>query len=176
MLEEARSYLAVIQTLTDDKSPNAFKPLLQLSREEDVKNKDWIAVNPILPLSIESVVNTLWEVDCAVHQMVPEKYQIMKTKQNWYGPTSCGYNLWNTIKAAVYWFKSFEANPAYCRSWPSQSCSSGSHLVRTTRSSECVLSEGSWSSDYVPARTACCRVKRYDCSSTCSTVGLCILS
>ena len=40
-----------------------------------------MAVNPILPLSIESVINTLWEVDCAVHQMVPENYQILETNK-----------------------------------------------------------------------------------------------
>ena len=40
-----------------------------------------MAVNPILRLSNESVIDTLQEVDCVVHQMVPEKYWFSETNK-----------------------------------------------------------------------------------------------
>ena len=40
-----------------------------------------MAVNPILWLSNESVINTLREVDFVVHQMVPEKYWFSETNK-----------------------------------------------------------------------------------------------
>jgi hypothetical protein len=81
VLKEERSYLAVIQTLRDDNNPDVRKPLRRLLRAEDVQNKDRMAVDPILRLSNESVINTLREVDYVVHQMVPEKYRFSKTNK-----------------------------------------------------------------------------------------------
>ena len=40
-----------------------------------------MAVDPILWLSNESVINTLCEVDCVVHHMAPEKYQFLETNK-----------------------------------------------------------------------------------------------
>ena len=81
VLKEARSCLAVIQTLRDDNNPDVRKPLRRLLRAEDVQNKDRMAVDPILRLSNESVINTLREVDYVVHQMVPEKYRFSETNK-----------------------------------------------------------------------------------------------
>ena len=81
MLKEARSCLAVIQTLRDDNNPDVRKALRRLFRAEDVQNKDRMAVDPVLRLSNESVINTLREVDLVVHQMVPEKYRFLETNK-----------------------------------------------------------------------------------------------
>lgn len=81
MLKEARSCLAVIPTLRDDNNPDVRKPLRRLLRAEDVQNKDRKAFDPILRVSNESVINTLWEVEYVVHQMVPEKYQFSETNK-----------------------------------------------------------------------------------------------
>ena len=81
VLREGRSCLAVIQTLRDDNNPDIRKPLRRLLRAEDVQNKDRMAVNPILRLSNESVIDTLREVDFVVHQMVPEKYRFSETNK-----------------------------------------------------------------------------------------------
>ena len=102
VLKEARSCLAVIQTLKDDNNPDVRKPLRRLLRAEDVQNKDRMAVNPILRLSNESVIDTLREVDFVVHQMVPEKYRFSETNKLGMYPHPCGYNLWKARKAPVY--------------------------------------------------------------------------
>lgn len=81
VLKEARSCLAVIQTLRDDNNPDVRKQLRRLLRAEDVQNKDRMAVDPILRLSDESVINTLRGVDFVVHQMVPEKYRFSETNK-----------------------------------------------------------------------------------------------
>ena len=46
-----------------------------------MQNKDRMAVDPILRLSNEGVMNTLREVDFVVHQMVPEKYRFSETNK-----------------------------------------------------------------------------------------------
>lgn len=81
VLKEARTCLAVIQTLRDDNNPDVRKPLRRLLRAEDVQNKDRMAFEPILRFSNESVINTLREVEYVVHQMVPEKYRFSETNK-----------------------------------------------------------------------------------------------
>ena len=81
VLKDARSCLAVIQTLREDSNPNVREPLRRLLRAEDVQNKDRMAVDPILRLSNERVLNTLKGVKFVVHQMVPEKYRFSETNK-----------------------------------------------------------------------------------------------
>ena len=61
--------------------PDVQKALWRLLRAEDVQNKDRMAVDPILWLSYESVINTLGEVEYVVYQMVPDKYPFSETNK-----------------------------------------------------------------------------------------------
>ena len=76
-----RGCLAVGQTLRDDRNPTIRKQLRCLLRADDVQNKDRMAVDPLLRLSSDDVINTLRDVTYVVHQMIPEKYHFSGTNK-----------------------------------------------------------------------------------------------
>ena len=81
ILRGERGYLAIVQTLRDDSNSSIRKRLRRLLRAGDVQNKDRMAVDPLLRLSSDDVINTLRDVTYVVHQMVPEKYRFSETNK-----------------------------------------------------------------------------------------------
>ena len=81
ILRGERGCLAVVQTLRDDSNPTIRKRLRRLLRADDVQNKDRIAVDPLLRVSSDDVINTLRDVTYVVHQMIPEKYRFSETNK-----------------------------------------------------------------------------------------------
>ena len=71
----------MVQTLRDDSNPTIRKRLRRLLRADDVQNKDRMAVDPLLRLSSDDVINTLRDVTYVVHQMIPEKYRFSETNK-----------------------------------------------------------------------------------------------
>lgn len=76
-----RGCLAVVQALRDDSNPTIRKSLRRFLRADDVQNKDRMAVDPLLRLSSDDVINTLRDVGYVVHQMIPEKYRYSETNK-----------------------------------------------------------------------------------------------
>ena len=81
ILRGERGCLAVVQTLRDDSNPTIRKRLRHLLRADDVQTKDHMAVDPLLRLSSDDVINTLRDVTYVVHQMIPEKYRFSETNK-----------------------------------------------------------------------------------------------
>jgi len=85
----------LIQTLRDDNNTGIRSKLRQCSRAEDVKNRDRMAMDPIILLGSPEVLDTLRAIDgCVVHQLVPEKYRFSEINKVDMFPnpvsTSCG--------------------------------------------------------------------------------------
>ena len=81
ILRGERGCLAIVQTLRDDSNSSIRKRLRRLLRVDDVQNKDRVAVDPLLLLSSNDVINTLRDVTYVVHQMVSEKYRFSETNK-----------------------------------------------------------------------------------------------
>ena len=74
-LEGARSNLALIRTLRDSGSLDIRRKLRKCLTLDWVRNKDRIAVEPIVHLTRSIVLDVLEEVTFVVHTVVPEKYR-----------------------------------------------------------------------------------------------------
>ena len=80
-LESAKSNLALIRTLRDCGSLDIRKKLRKLLSLDCVRNKDRMAVEPIVRLTRSAVLDVLKEVNFVVHTVVPEKYRFWKSNQ-----------------------------------------------------------------------------------------------
>ena len=80
-LEGAKSNLVLIRILRDCCSPDIRKKLRKLLTLDCVRNKDRMAVEPIVRLTRSAVLHALQEVTFVVHTVVPEKYRFWKSNQ-----------------------------------------------------------------------------------------------
>ena len=80
-LEGAKSNLVLIRTLRDCGSLDIRKKLRKLLSLDCVRNKDRMAVEPIVRLTRSAVLDVLKEVNFVVHTVVPEKYRFWKSNQ-----------------------------------------------------------------------------------------------
>ena len=80
-LEGAKSNLVLIRTLRDSGSLGIRKKLRKLLTLDCVRNKDRMAVEPIVRLTRPTVLDVLKEVRFVVHIVVPEKYRFWKSNQ-----------------------------------------------------------------------------------------------
>lgn len=80
-LEGAKSNLVLIRTLRDCGSPDIRRKLRKLLTLDCVRNKDRMAVEPIVRLTRSAVLDVLKEVTFVVHTVVPEKYRFWKSNQ-----------------------------------------------------------------------------------------------
>ena len=78
-LEGARSNL--VHTLRDSGSLDIHRKLRKCLTLACVRNKDRMAVEPIVRLTRPTVLNVLEEVAFVVHTVVPEKYRFWKSNQ-----------------------------------------------------------------------------------------------
>jgi hypothetical protein len=65
--------------LRDDTDPSIKKELRKLLTLECVRNKDRMAVEPIVRITRPNVLKVLEQVKTVVHTVVPEKYRYWKT-------------------------------------------------------------------------------------------------
>ena len=79
IVDNCRTNLVFIRTLRDHGDTDLKKSLQQLLSLECVRNKDRTAVDPILRLTNEAVLNLLDNVPYAVHTIVPETYKFWKS-------------------------------------------------------------------------------------------------
>ena len=82
-LEGAKSSLVLIRTPRDSAGPDVRKKLRNLLILDCVRNKDRMAVEPIVRLTRASVLEVLRGITLVVHRIVPEKYRFWKTDQSW---------------------------------------------------------------------------------------------
>ena len=75
------SNLVLIRTLRDSTDCDVRKPLRKLLTLECVRNKDRMAVEPIVRLTRLEVVEVLRKVALVVHTLVPEKYRFWTSHQ-----------------------------------------------------------------------------------------------
>ena len=80
-LEGAKSNLVLLRTLRDCGSPDIRRKLRKLLTLDCVRNKDRMAVEPIVRLTRSAVLDVLKEVTFVVHTVVPEKYRFWKSNQ-----------------------------------------------------------------------------------------------
>ncbi|CAH3186955.1 unnamed protein product, partial [Porites lobata] len=75
------SNLVLIRTLRDSTDSDVRKPLRKMLTLECVRNKDRMAVEPIVRLSRPEVIEVLSKVSLVVHTLVPEKYRFWASNQ-----------------------------------------------------------------------------------------------
>ena len=75
------SNLVLIRTLRDSTDCDVRKPLRKLLTLQCVRNKDRMAVEPIVRLTRPEVVEVLRKVALVVHTLVPEKYRFRTSNQ-----------------------------------------------------------------------------------------------
>ncbi len=76
LLDGQRSNLAMLRTLRDDSDPETRKSFRKLLKDgEAVRNKDRMAVDPILDLTAENFVHAVQNVELVVHALVPERFK-----------------------------------------------------------------------------------------------------
>lgn len=75
------SNLVLIRTLRDSTDPDVRKPLRKMLTLECVRNKDRMAVEPIVRLTRPELVEILNKVSLVVHTLVPEKYRFWNSNQ-----------------------------------------------------------------------------------------------
>ncbi|XP_014671541.1 PREDICTED: uncharacterized protein LOC106812223 [Priapulus caudatus] len=76
LLSGERSNLSILRTLRDDANPVVRKTLRRLLTLDAVQNKDRMAVDVVLHLTKDTVLNTLRSIDLVVHDLVPERYRL----------------------------------------------------------------------------------------------------
>lgn len=76
------SNLVLLRTLRDDACTENRKKLKKLLSLECVRNKDRMAVEPIVRLTRPDVLEVLEDVQLVAHTIVPEKYRFWKTNQS----------------------------------------------------------------------------------------------
>ena len=81
-LEGAKSSLVLIRTLRDSAGPDVRKKLRKMLTLDCVRNKDRMAVEPIVRLTRTSVLEVLRGISLVVHTIVPEKYRFWKSNQS----------------------------------------------------------------------------------------------
>ena len=77
-----KSSLVLISTLRDCASPDVCKKLRKLLSLDCVRNKDQMAIEPIVRLTRPSVLDVFKGIRLVVHTIVPEKYHFWKSNQN----------------------------------------------------------------------------------------------
>ena len=76
LLSGSRMSLSVIHTLRDDSDPVIRSSLRKFLTKEDVQNKDWMAVEPILRLTSSDVLKVLSSLkNRVVHTLIPDKFR-----------------------------------------------------------------------------------------------------
>jgi hypothetical protein len=76
LLNSQRSNLAILRTLRDDSDPETRKLFRKLLKDGDaVRNKDRMAVDPILDLTAENFIRAVENVEFAIHALVPERFK-----------------------------------------------------------------------------------------------------
>ena len=76
LLKGQRSNLAFLRTLRDDSDPETKKLFRKLLKDgETVRNKDRMAVDPILDLTADGVISAVQNVGSVVHTLVPERFK-----------------------------------------------------------------------------------------------------
>lgn len=76
LLDESRSSRAVIHTLREGSNPSIKSQLRKLLAKEDVRNKDRMAVEPIIRLTRPDALKVLWETkQKVVHALIPDKFR-----------------------------------------------------------------------------------------------------
>ena len=80
-LDGQMSNLVLIRTLRDSKDVFVRKHLRKLSTLESVRNKDRMAIDPIIRLTRPGVIEVLQKVELVVHTIVPEKYRFWASNQ-----------------------------------------------------------------------------------------------
>ena len=73
------SNLVLLRTLRDDADLSIRKELRKLLTLECVRNKDRMAVEPIIRITRPNVLKVLEKVKVVVHTVIPEKYRYWKT-------------------------------------------------------------------------------------------------
>lgn len=74
-LDRQKSNLVLLRTLRDSTEPEVRKQLRKLLSLECVRNKDKMAVEPIVRLTRPEVAHVLDNISFVVHSIVPEKYR-----------------------------------------------------------------------------------------------------
>jgi len=77
----AMSNLVLIRTLRDSTDSDVRKLLRKMFTLECVRNKDRMAVEPIVRLTGPEVIEVLSKVSLVVHTLVPEKYTFWTSNQ-----------------------------------------------------------------------------------------------
>ena len=77
-----KSSLVLIRTLRGCADPDVRKKLRKLLSLDHIRNKDWMAVEPIVRPTRPSVLDVLKGICLVVHTIVPEKYCFWKSNQN----------------------------------------------------------------------------------------------
>lgn len=80
-LDGELSNLVLLRTLRDRATPEIRTKLRKLLSLECVRNKDRMAVEPIIRLTAREVLEVLQQLKCVVHTIVPEKYRFWKSNQ-----------------------------------------------------------------------------------------------
>ena len=79
IIESCRTNLVFIRTLRDYGDSNLKTSLCKLLSLECVRNKDRMAVEPILRLTDTQVIKSLEKVEYVIHTIVPETYKYWKS-------------------------------------------------------------------------------------------------
>ena len=82
ILQNSRSNLVMIRTLRAHAPPDIKGPLRKLLTLECVRNKDRMAVEPILKLCRPDVLEVLSSITLVVHTLLPETYRFWKSNQS----------------------------------------------------------------------------------------------
>lgn len=77
----ARSTLAVLYNLRRESEPELRVKLKKLLTEESVRNKDRMAVEPIILLTTPELLELLTSIKLAVYTLVPEKYRMWRSNR-----------------------------------------------------------------------------------------------
>ena len=80
-LNEQMSNLVLIRTLRDSTDSDVRKLLRKMLTLECVRNKDRMAVEPIVRLTRPEVIEALSKVSLVAHTLVPEKYRFWTSNQ-----------------------------------------------------------------------------------------------
>ena len=76
LLKGQRSNLAILRTLRDGSDPETRKLFGKLLKDSGaVRNKDRIAVDPILDLTADSFSHAVPNVELVVHALIPERFK-----------------------------------------------------------------------------------------------------
>ena len=81
ILGGSRSNLVFLRTLRDSAEDDISRPLRRELTLDCVRNKDRMAVEPIVKLSHPNVIQALDKVEYVVHTLVPERYRFWKSNQ-----------------------------------------------------------------------------------------------